>query len=80
VLRFQQESGSAGEEFRTVTLTASFAEGVGLSGRTWRARDLPFVRDIGEMTDCVRARPTPASCWTPCPGCARPPTTPAGSR
>jgi hypothetical protein len=55
VLRFQQESGSAGEEFRKVTLTASFAEGVGLSGRTWRSRDLYFVRDIGEMTDCVRA-------------------------
>jgi GAF domain-containing protein len=55
VLRFQQESGSAGEEFRRVTLAASFAEGVGLSGRTWRSRDLYFVRDIGEMTDCVRA-------------------------
>ena len=55
VLRFQQESGSAGEEFRKVTLTASFAEGVGLSGRTWRSRDLFFVRDVGEMTDCVRA-------------------------
>jgi putative methionine-R-sulfoxide reductase with GAF domain len=55
VLRFQQESGSAGEEFRRVTLAASFAEGVGLSGRTWRSRDLFFVRDIGEMTDCVRA-------------------------
>jgi hypothetical protein len=55
VLRFQQESGSAGEEFRKVTLEASFAEGVGLSGRTWRSRDLFFVRDIGEMTDCVRA-------------------------
>ncbi|MGY1840458.1 MULTISPECIES: methyl-accepting chemotaxis protein [unclassified Modestobacter] len=55
VLRFQQESGSAGEEFRKVTLAASFAEGVGLSGRAWRARDLFFVSDIGEMTDCVRA-------------------------
>jgi hypothetical protein len=55
VLRFQQESGSAGEEFRKVTLAASFAEGVGLSGRAWRTRDLFFVRDIGEMTDCVRA-------------------------
>jgi hypothetical protein len=55
VLRFQQESGSAGEEFRTVTLSASFAEGVGLSGRTWRSRDLFFVKDIGQMTDCVRA-------------------------
>jgi GAF domain-containing protein len=55
VLRFQQESGSAGEQFRQVTLEASFAEGVGLSGRAWRSRDLFFVPDIGEMTDCVRA-------------------------
>ncbi len=55
VLRFQTESGSAGDEFRKVTLAATFAEGVGLSGRAWRARDLVFVRDIGELTDCVRA-------------------------
>ncbi|MFD0485038.1 methyl-accepting chemotaxis protein [Kineococcus sp. GCM10028916] len=54
-LKFQVESGSAGEEFRRVTLSASFAEGVGLSGRAWRARDLVFVRDLAEMTDCVRA-------------------------
>ncbi len=38
-----------------MTLRASFAEGVGLSGRAWRARDLVFVPDIGEVTDCVRA-------------------------
>ncbi|RBY82515.1 chemotaxis protein [Geodermatophilus sp. TF02-6] len=55
VLRFSVESGSAGEEFRKVTLAASFAEGVGLSGRAWRARDLVFVRDLAEVTDCVRA-------------------------
>ena len=55
VLRFQVESGTAGEEFRRVTLSASFAEGVGLAGRAWRARDLVFVRDLGELTDCVRA-------------------------
>lgn len=55
VLRFVRESGSAGEEFRRVTLAASFAEGVGLSGRAWRARDLVFVSDLGEVTDCVRA-------------------------
>ncbi|ABS05724.1 methyl-accepting chemotaxis protein [Kineococcus radiotolerans] len=54
-LRFQLESGSAGEEFRRVTLAASFAEGVGLSGRAWRARDLVYVRDLAEVTDCVRA-------------------------
>ncbi|GAA3276860.1 GAF domain-containing protein [Dactylosporangium vinaceum] len=54
-LRFSIESGSAGEEFRKVTLAASFAEGVGLSGRAWKARDLVFVRDLAELTDCVRA-------------------------
>ncbi len=55
VLRFGVESGSAGEEFRRVTLAASFAEGVGLSGRAWRARDLVFVRDLADVSDCVRA-------------------------
>ena len=55
VLKFRVESGSAGEEFRKVTLAATFAEGVGLSGRAWRSRDLVFVRDLAEMTDCVRA-------------------------
>ena len=55
MLKFQQESGSAGEEFRAVTLSASFAEGVGLSGRAWRAKELVFVQDIGQVTDCVRA-------------------------
>ena len=54
-LKFQLESGSAGQEFRDVTLRASFAEGVGLSGRAWKARDLVFVADLAEMTDCVRA-------------------------
>ena len=54
-LHFAVESGDAGREFREVTLTASFAEGVGLSGRAWKARDLFFVADLGEMTDCVRA-------------------------
>src|SRR5699024_11786967 len=54
-LRFVQECGTAGEEFRRVTMAASFAEGVGLSGRAWRRRDLVFVPDLGELTDCVRA-------------------------
>jgi methyl-accepting chemotaxis protein len=54
-LKFVLESGDAGEEFRRVTLTASFAEGVGLSGRAWKTRDLYFTRDIGETTDCCRA-------------------------
>lgn len=55
LLRFVLESGEVSEEFRAVTLTATFREGVGLSGRAWRARDLVFTRDIGQMTDCVRA-------------------------
>ncbi len=55
VLKFQVESGSVNEEFRRVTLESTFAEGVGLSGRAWKARDLIFTRDIGEMKDCSRA-------------------------
>ena len=54
-LHFVTESGSAGQEFREVTLAASFKEGVGLSGRAWRTRDLVFVQDLAEVTDCVRA-------------------------
>ena len=55
VLRFVLESGEVSPEFREVTLRATFREGVGLSGRAWRARDLIFTPDICEMTDCVRA-------------------------
>jgi GAF domain-containing protein len=54
-LKFVLESGSAGEEFREVTVAASFAEGVGLAGRAWQARDMVFVEDLSELTDCVRA-------------------------
>jgi methyl-accepting chemotaxis protein len=54
-LKFSIESGSVNEEFRRATEAAAFAEGVGLSGRTWKRRDLFFVEDIGEMTDCSRA-------------------------
>ena len=54
-LHFRQESGDAGPEFRKVTLESSFREGVGLSGRAWKSRDLFFTADLGEMTDCVRA-------------------------
>ncbi|HWJ67793.1 MAG TPA: methyl-accepting chemotaxis protein [Nocardioides sp.] len=55
LLKFARESGDAGAEFRRVTRQATFAEGVGLSGRAWARRDLYFTPDIGEMTDCVRA-------------------------
>ncbi|WPF82950.1 GAF domain-containing protein [Sanguibacter sp. 4.1] len=55
VLRFGQESGQVGEEFRTVTRAASFAQGVGVAGRAWKTRDLVYVRDLAQVTDCVRA-------------------------
>nr|WP_284291618.1 GAF domain-containing protein [Angustibacter aerolatus] len=48
VLRVAAESGEAGEAFRAVTRTATFAEGVGLSGRAWRTRDLVLVADLAE--------------------------------
>jgi len=54
-LKFSIESGDAGEEFRRVTREASFKEGVGLSGRAWKSRDLVFVKDLADVTDCVRA-------------------------
>lgn len=44
------------EDFRRVSQAASFAEGEGLCGRAWRSRDLIFVKDLAEMTDCVRAQ------------------------
>ncbi len=54
LLKFAVDSGRVTDEFHRVTATASFAEGVGLSGRTWQCRDLFFVKDLGEMTDCCR--------------------------
>lgn len=54
-LTFVQESGSAGDEFRQVTREASFAHGVGLAGRAWKAKDMLFVPDLAEVDDCVRA-------------------------
>ena len=54
-LRFLNESGTVTHEFRQVTLLARFREGEGLSGRAWATRDLVFVPDIGDITDCVRA-------------------------
>jgi len=55
VLRFAIDSGTMNEEFREVTRNSTFAEGVGFNGRTWRQRELFFVRDIGDMVDCSRA-------------------------
>ncbi len=57
VLKFSCESGSVTEEFARATATAKFREGEGLSGRAWKARDLVFVRDLAEVTDCCRRAP-----------------------
>lgn len=57
VLKFAVESGTVNDEFRRITQTASFKEGVGLSGRTWKARELVFVQDLGTVTDCCRREP-----------------------
>ncbi len=54
-LKFSSESGTVNPEFMRVTMEARFREGEGLSGRTWRQRDLFFTPDIGQMTDCCRA-------------------------
>jgi methyl-accepting chemotaxis protein len=56
-LRFSCESGSVNDEFARATASAKFREGEGLSGRAWRARDLVFVKDLGEVTDCCRRAP-----------------------
>ena len=56
-LRFTCENGSVNEEFARATANARFREGEGLSGRAWRARDLVFVKDLGEVTDCCRRAP-----------------------
>lgn len=55
LLHFSSDSGTVSEEFQRVTLAATFARGVGLSGRAWAARELVFVPDLGQVHDCVRA-------------------------
>ncbi|WP_226343686.1 methyl-accepting chemotaxis protein [Agilicoccus flavus] len=55
VLKFRQESGTVSPEFRNVTLSATFARGVGLAGRVWQQRQLVFAPDLSEVRDCVRA-------------------------
>lgn len=54
LLRFAQESGTVTEAFKKVTREATFKPGVGFSGKTWQAKKLMFVKDLGEMVDCCR--------------------------
>ncbi|MEM1024564.1 MAG: methyl-accepting chemotaxis protein [Myxococcota bacterium] len=53
-LVFARESGTVSEAFKQVTRSASFAKGVGLSGRTWAKGDVVAVEDLGELQDCCR--------------------------
>ena len=55
LLTFVAESGMVDEEFRRVTRRATFHEGEGLIGRAWLRRDLFYVEDLGELSDCCRA-------------------------
>lgn len=54
-LRWSADSGTVSEAFRRVTSTARFREGEGINGRAWRTRDLVYVDDLGELSDCSRA-------------------------
>lgn len=55
VLVFAQESGTVDDDFRRLTRTATFREGEGLNGRAWRSRELVYVEDLSELSDCCRA-------------------------
>jgi methyl-accepting chemotaxis protein len=55
VLKFSTDTGNAGDDFRRVTLQTCFIEGAGLAGQSWREKDLSFIEDLGEMTECSRA-------------------------
>ena len=56
-LRFSVDTGAVSAEFREASQRASFAEGVGLSGRAWKARDLVITADLSALTDCPRVEP-----------------------
>jgi predicted nucleic acid-binding Zn-ribbon protein len=58
VLRFELDSGGVPEDLRAVMLATSVAEGVGLPGRAWRARDL-VVEDL-VVEDLVVEEPADA--------------------
>jgi methyl-accepting chemotaxis protein len=60
-LKFSQESGAVGDEFRRATMSARFKLGEGLSGRAWKERDLVYAAELSEVRDCVRAPSARAS-------------------
>ena len=56
-LRFERDSGHVGADFMAASRSALFREGAGVNGRAWRARELIFVEDLGEVRDCPRKAP-----------------------
>jgi methyl-accepting chemotaxis protein len=54
-LMFMADSGAMDRAFQEATRAARFHEGEGLNGRAWRRRELFFVEDLSELTDCCRA-------------------------
>ncbi len=55
VLRFAQDAGSVGEEFRRATVETQFREGEGIDGKAWQSRDLVFVPDLSDAKNFSRA-------------------------
>lgn len=54
-LKFEFDSGEVSYEFKKISETSTFAEGVGLNGRALASKDIFITNNLGEMTDCVRA-------------------------
>ncbi|MFB9375928.1 methyl-accepting chemotaxis protein [Kineococcus gynurae] len=55
VLTMRADSGTVNPEFQKVSASATFARGIGLAGRVWAQKQMIFVPDLGQVTDCVRA-------------------------
>lgn len=54
-LVFAHESGEVGRAFRQATRSATFARGVGISGRVWETGEMVIIPDLVDVSDCVRA-------------------------
>ncbi|MCX7998334.1 MAG: GAF domain-containing protein, partial [Leptospiraceae bacterium] len=54
-LKFEFDSGDVSFEFKKISETSTFEEGVGLNGRALTNRDVFITNNLAEMNDCVRA-------------------------
>jgi putative methionine-R-sulfoxide reductase with GAF domain len=53
-LVFAVQSGQVNPEFEAVTQSATFEKGVGFCGRAWQQGRLVYVKNLNELSDCVR--------------------------